>query len=33
MEQGRVLAEQDISAFFDAPASKEVREYIDFERI
>jgi tungstate transport system ATP-binding protein len=33
MEQGRVLAEQDISAFFDTPASKEVREYIDFERI
>ncbi len=33
IDQGRVLAEQDINAFFDAPASKEVRAYLDFERV
>jgi tungstate transport system ATP-binding protein len=33
MQHGRVLTEQDVSAFFDAPATKEAREYIDFERI
>jgi len=33
MDQGRVLAEQDTTAFFDAPACQEVRDYLDFERV
>lgn len=33
MDQGRVLAEQEISDFFEAPASKEARDYLYFESV
>ena len=32
MHQGRLAPPQDIDAFFDAPASKEAREFLAYER-